>query len=224
MKRTINRLLGLFNKEVRATHAPLQTFERGIQCLRGIDIEVVVDVGVAHGTPELYRAYQGKKFLLVEANPAFEGAVRAWADKLGAKVAMVFCGEKEGTEVLRIWSAQSGSKFAYEGRGVKQELSVPTTTLDVLMEQNGLRGSTLLKVDAEGAEMEVLRGATETLKHCKAIIMELHFLQGYIGQAPAEELIDFLYGQGFRIYNIMEGGGIDKHGRLSHADFIFVRN
>jgi hypothetical protein len=38
---------------------------------RRFSIDIVADIGVAHNTHDLYQAFGGKKFLLVEANPAF---------------------------------------------------------------------------------------------------------------------------------------------------------
>ena len=42
-----------------------------------------------------------------------------------------------------------------------------TITLDTLVKQQNLPYPELLKADIQGAEYDLLRGATECLKHCK---------------------------------------------------------
>ena len=42
--------------------------------------------------------------------------------------------------------------------------AIETTTLDELVERNGLRRVNFLKLDVEGSELAVLRGATQTLR------------------------------------------------------------
>lgn len=52
-------------------------------------------------------------------------------------------------------------------------ISVPVTTIDGFCANRGLR-PTLLKVDVEGYEMEVLRGASHTLEDVSALVVEAH--------------------------------------------------
>ena len=52
---------------------------------------------------------------------------------------------------------------------------VQVATLDSLLEDGGLAGPDLVKIDIEGAEAEALRGAAATLKrYCPLLIIELH--------------------------------------------------
>ncbi|WP_457811050.1 FkbM family methyltransferase [Sinorhizobium meliloti] len=53
-------------------------------------------------------------------------------------------------------------------------LEVDVTTLDDAIARHGLRPPSLVKIDVEGAEIEVLRGMTETLRtHRPSIIYEI---------------------------------------------------
>ena len=225
LKKIINGALGLLGKEIRSVYAPLQNFERGlVELVKVVDVDVIVDVGVAQGTPELYKIFVDKKFLLIEANPLFRKNVEEVSKKLNAKFEMVFCGAVHSTVPLLVpKNGRSASIYKNEEREVEQVIQVPVETLDSLVERNALTGSFLLKIDVEDAEMEVLSGAAETLKKTKAVIMEISFGRGSEGASTAEEKIAYMKERGFSIYNIIEGGGIREHGRLVHADFVFIR-
>jgi hypothetical protein len=79
-----------------------------------------------------------------------------------------------------------------------------------------------LKLDVQGAELEVLAGATETLKRCKVVQVEVSFRRVYEKAPLAHEIIRFFTEQGFRIYDI---ASIFKRGNdraLLQADLFFV--
>lgn len=57
------------------------------------------------------------------------------------------------------------------GAGSEQ---VPVTTLDAECDRRGIPTVDLLKIDTEGAELEVLRGARDTLSRARAVVLEYH--------------------------------------------------
>ena len=59
-------------------------------------------------------------------------------------------------------------------RTIKRISKVPMLTLDEYARGQGLARVDLLKVDVEGAEMEVLRGAKKMLSETKLLFLEVH--------------------------------------------------
>jgi len=51
---------------------------------------------------------------------------------------------------------------------------VPTITIDSLVEKLGIGVANAIKVDVEGAEANVLRGARKTLEKMKLVLVEIH--------------------------------------------------
>jgi len=77
------------------------------------------------------------------------------------------------------------------------ECEVETHTLDEFNLQPDF-----LKIDAEGAELDILKGSLESLKYLIGVEVEVEFFQERIGQPVFSEVDTFLRGQGFNLYNM----------------------
>ena len=69
---------------------------------------------------------------------------------------------------------------------------VDVLTLDDLLADGKIEKMQYLKIDIEGAELEVLAGGTRALEHCQAIKVEVSFLPQRVGQALAHEVAALL--------------------------------
>jgi FkbM family methyltransferase len=72
-------------------------------------------------------------------------------------------------------------------------VEVEVDTLDDICKSQDVQRIDILKVDVEGAELEVLRGAEESLKVTRNIAMELHY------EGEGEEVKDYLEKRGFKV-------------------------
>jgi FkbM family methyltransferase len=82
----------------------------------------------------------------------------------------------------------------------------------------------LLKVDTQGYEMEVLKGATGLLQRVVAIQLELSLTPLYEGAPTFVEMIDFMASAGFDLFSIVPGLRDQRSGRLLQVDGFFVRS
>ena len=74
-------------------------------------------------------------------------------------------------------------------------IEVPVKTLDNLLEELNLRKVDIIKIDAEGAEVPILKGAEKTLKanpNCKVIVASYHY------PSQIKEVSQFLNDRGFK--------------------------
>jgi Methyltransferase FkbM domain len=78
--------------------------------------------------------------------------------------------------------------------GLKETESVPTTVckLDDYQSETGIPMPDLIKLDVQGYELEVLKGATNCLGSTKAVIAEVSFEEFYQGQCLFHEVLGFL--------------------------------
>ena len=81
---------------------------------------------------------------------------------------------------------------------------VKVETLENLIDQWNLKKSTvkLVKIDAEGYELEVLQGAGSALEQIDYIAVDLGFEKGVEQKSTAPEVIHFLLSKGFEIENV----------------------
>lgn len=139
-------------------------------------------------------------------------------------------GDAKGTATLHLsQSADSSSLLPisrnqtdlFQNTAEIGTLEVPLQRLDDLSEHWKDRNHLLLKLDVQGFELSVLRGAVRTLQDCAYVYAECSEIPLYEGQALRQEVEDFLSARGFNV-----AGRHNEHwhaGKLVQADYLFVR-
>lgn len=110
---------------------------------------------------------------------------------------------------------------AFPGTEEARTVSVSVTTLDALLGDDVQRPC-LLKIDAQGGELDVLIGAESVLKEVDVAYVECSFVEFYEGQALADEVIVRFMEQGLRLdgaYSVVR----DTNERCLQADLLFRR-
>ena len=80
-----------------------------------------------------------------------------------------------------------------------------------------------LKIDTQGYEGEVLRGAVETLKRVAGVQIELSLIPLYDGQMLMFDLIDWMKASGFDLWGIAPTFADPESGRMLQVDATFFR-
>jgi hypothetical protein len=103
---------------------------------------------------------------------------------------------------------------------VRETITVSVTTLDDLCGATGIRNADLLKLDVQGAELMVLRGADQILGHTRFVLTEVSFRPYYAGGASFEQILAHMRERGFRLLSLREGFR-DATGELVEGDALF---
>jgi FkbM family methyltransferase len=80
----------------------------------------------------------------------------------------------------------------------QDEITVKSMRMDDWRRQNAVGPIDMIWMDAQGSELDVLKGAVETLKDVKVILTEVGLGQYYQGQSLKPEIDAFMASQGFR--------------------------
>lgn len=100
--------------------------------------------------------------------------------------------------------------------------TIPVARLDECIGPADLVAPALLKIDVQGAELGVLKGAAALLPLFDAVFVECSFIELYEGQTTACDVIRELDHAGFRIRGVFNQHVDARHGPVQ-ADFLFHR-
>ena len=123
------------------------------------------------------------------------------------------------SSLLPIAQAQHDNfPFSEESRSER----VTTSTLAECIKTPQIVGTALLKLDVQGYELPALLGCAERLSLFKYVYVEASFIELYVGQALAADVVAHLLGQGFALVcvaNLSYGNS----GKPIQADFLFSK-
>lgn len=195
------------------------------------DIRTVIDVGASHGQFALFASRRFPKARIVSFEPLpgpredlsklLSERVDVRATAVGATVGTVSMNvarNDDSSSALPIGARQSE---LFPGSEAVDTIEAPITTLDQALPE-AIERPCLLKVDVQGLELEVLRGATQVLTQVDEALIECSFIELYEGQALADEVIAFAHSTGLRLVGI-HGLHATSEGRAIQADLHFVR-
>ena len=200
-------------------------------------VDLIIDVGANIGqfAREMRVKFPAAHIISFEPLPEPFAELDAWAGADGNATAVnVGLGESEGVLpfYLHVGHSASSSLLPTHTEGValfpqmgRSELTeVPVRRLDDALAALGrpIGASTLLKLDVQGYEERVLRGAKQTLRQVGALIVEVNVGPMFEGQAEFLALCQLAYAAGLR-YAGNYAQYPDKDGRVVFLDAMFVR-
>lgn len=150
-----------------------------------------------------------------EPVPETAAAVRDHAQLNGLATVQVIsqaAAAAAGRGQLQLVDDRSWSKLEAYGEHPATERVIPVelVAIDDLVSSGRLPPPTLVKIDVEGGELEVLRGMTATLaQHRPAVICELHGTQPQFAAFMAE--------QGYRVINLEGPLPVEQDPAAEHA-------
>lgn len=154
---------------------------------------------------------------------------KVMATKDNVELFRVALGNREGEDTIYV-SARNDSSSLLQPKLQSQyfpgthEVAIETIIVKRLDQQFLAMksfGTTLLKIDVQGFEGEVLRGGENVLPHFDWIYAEMSFVELYKGQDLAHILIDWLMDRQFDLYSVLVDPNAIKDGRPVQADFLF---
>ncbi|WP_408972290.1 FkbM family methyltransferase, partial [Planktothrix sp.] len=154
------------------------------------------------------------KTLLIDANPnAVERLQTNFAESPNIQVVQAAISNHNDTLTLHVTSLESSSSILpwkqyseiYPNIKEIQQLTLPSLTLDTLVEQLNLSPTdfNILILDIQGAEFLALEGASQLLNSLDAIYTPIYYQELFEGGALAEQVDQFL--SDYQFQRVAEG-------------------
>jgi FkbM family methyltransferase len=190
----------------------------------GVAPATIIDVGVADGTPELYRIFPDSRFLLVEPQEEYESALQQILAAVDGEYAIAAASSTAGTITLHIPEGNpEGASVLCEPDQRLSRREVQAVRIDDLVADRRLAPPFLVKADTQGSELEAMSGAEQTLHHTDAVVLEVSLFEFFEGSPQLAEVVAFMKERGFVTYDIVGGHDRPLDGALAQIDFVFVR-
>jgi len=96
-----------------------------------------------------------------------------------------------------------------------------TYPVDMLME--GLPEISMMKIDTQGSELEVLKGANKVLKEVEVLYITVPLMRIHRGAPLALEILSYCKEKGFELLNYVDGDARGNLDALVHVDLTLAK-
>jgi FkbM family methyltransferase len=236
MKNTIKSILRKSGYSI----VPYDEYENKLEKVRynwliNQNINTILDIGASFGqyARKARKRFPGAHIISFEALPdSFQKLNETFKEDKNFQCFNLALSNFTGKTVFRK-SSNSGASSLLEMDDLHKtnykeskdivEIEVKCDTLDNILKGQKLQKNILMKLDVQGAEKMVLEGAKETLKNVQVIFSEVNFNTLYKGNVLFNDLVQFLYEQGFRVEGIENVSQSLIDGTFLQADVFFKR-
>lgn len=207
---------------------------RLLDSLRSQNFNLVVDVGANRGQFALIAREYFPSAKIISFEPLGEPAAlfrRVFSSDNRVVLNEMAIGPEEKEMIIHVSRADDSSSLLpisalqtslFPGTAEKEVRTVQVKQLDAILDVKDIKSPALLKIDVQGFERDVLEGCKSLLASFSYIYVECSFVELYVGQSLAHEVILFLSEFGFALcgaYNL----SYDNKGIAVQGDFLFKK-
>lgn len=194
----------------------------------GFSPTTVVDVGAYKGewTKHVRKIFNDSQFLMIEAQPERANDLKNIESNHNNVVfEQTLAGPADGEEKTFTVMKTGSSVFeqTYEGKADRKKITLVSNTLDSIVNKNELKGDFFLKMDVQGYELEVLKGAENILKETPVILLECSLLNYNQGAPLIGEIFEHFNKNDYVLFDICAFHRKSEDGVLNQVDLIFCK-
>lgn len=189
----------------------------------------IVDVGANHGTwtRETLHHFPAAYYTMLEPQPWMRDSMKDILDSNPkVKFNAVGAGEKPGTFKFTIVDRDDSCSFIYTEAEAKEkgfrQIEVPVVTLNNLLAEANLPVPEIIKIDAEGLDIEVLKGASDFFGKTEIFMVEAGVVNRSI-KNNFLKVITFMDENGYRLFEITDLNRPFKSNALWLVELVFIK-
>ena len=187
----------------------------------GFDPAVIMDIGAANGdwSREAARLWPRSRLFGFEPNQREREALERTKRDLGRfDYKLCFLGAERGQVTYQDAGTQTSALAGGAGNATA-EMHV----LDELIASGQVPPPNFMKLDVQGFELQVLRGAEAALRGCDGALLEVSFLPFFENMPLAADVVEFMGQRGFAWYDVMGIFRRASDDALLQMDVMFLR-
>ncbi len=186
-----------------------------------------IDVGAYHGkwSRACRSVFPDAGVLMIEAQEGKQGilneVVSEFPHKLACEIALL--GASDGTEVEFVEMRTGSSVLEESSYFPRQKKKSTLTRLDTLLKKHpAFDRAQLLKLDTQGYEIEILKGAPNLLQQVQVVLLEASLIPVNKGAPLFSEVVEFMSDCSFKLFDVTSQ--VRRKDRvLWQTDLLFVR-
>jgi len=223
LKRVVPAILKKKLKEKLGVPDQEYTFKR-LKNL-GYQPKLVLDIGAyeGHWAESFLTIFPEAKILMLEGQ---EGKRNLLQQKTAANKHLYFqialLGSAEYEVEFNIYETASSVLKENNETGAKTEIRM-LTTLDKSIINTPFTKADFIKIDTQGYELEILKGAEKTIQQAEFILLEVSLIDIYKNCPMVAEVMAFMQSNGFVLYDICSLMRRPYDNALFQSDFLFVK-
>ena len=186
----------------------------------------LIDIGVAAGSPNIYAAFPDAYIVAIEPLIEFRSDIEEILADRAAEIILCAAGERSGEVTINVYPDSWLQSSLYKRNDFRgrpgEERIVPLRTLDEIVASRKLADPLFIKIDAEGSELGILKGARKALSRTSGIIVEVNLDDRYGPEgATLGDIEAFMVANGFSLVGILDAW-VDDTVRVRKADLLYA--
>lgn len=220
LKRHIHaRLHALAHRFYAAPHPELNLVDMKA---RGFNPRTILDIGAYKGdwARKVHDIWPDAKITMFEANAERAPFLKDTAETIGGAYHVGLLGAEDGIEVPFTVMETGSSVFEPNNSFERTHTTKILHRVDTLLAD--LPAVDFMKLDTQGYELEILKGASRLMPTAQAILLEVAFLQINKGGPLLHDVVAFMKERGFVAYDVVEIHPRLKDRATGRIDLMFV--
>jgi FkbM family methyltransferase len=176
----------------------------------GFKPQHIIDVGANKGdwTRKAVAKFPNCRFTLLEPQSWLKPCIQDLLDS-NANISFnaVGAGKQSGSFKFTVLDRDDSSSFSYTAQEAQEmgfkQIDIPVITINELISQQNLPAPDIIKIDAEGLDIEVLDGASDLFGKTEVFLVEAGVVNKKFANS-FQELVNYMDQKGYRLFEITD--------------------
>lgn len=195
----------------------------------------VIDIGGSHGqfVREALQVFPEARIYTFEPIPAcFAELTELAREHSRIKPRQLAISDSSGSDTFNVSSFSDSSSFqtmrtahleAWPHTALKEQIRVEKARLDDLFDPATLAQPVFIKIDVQGHELQVIRGARQVIAASQRVMLECNFAELYDGQPSFDQIHQEMRKLGFALDCLISPLRHPSTGELMSSDLIYFK-